>query len=207
MTHSDLSGVDFTPNGDAMKAVVRRTAIAAVLILAAGTLGAQQPAASGPDMRRNTIYTEIGGNIGDFSVNYDRLVGTSTVVRVGYGTLSDTYGDCFGIGIVSACEGSVDASLLGLMVGRLFGRRHMAEVGVGGAFGTLTDEYQSFVGTTTSEKETVTTVTATIGYRWQGTGRVVMRAGFTPSYVVSGEAENYPKGLGYLLGASFGLAF
>ncbi|HUR91927.1 MAG TPA: hypothetical protein VMY38_04575 [Gemmatimonadaceae bacterium] len=190
-----------------MKAIVLNTAFAACFFLAAGTLGAQQASARHPDMRSNSLYTEIGGNIGDFSVNYDRLIGKATLVRIGYGTLSDTYGDCFGIGLVSACEGSVNASLVGLTVGRLFGRRHMAEIGAGGAFGTVTEERISFIGASTSEKETVTTVTATIGYRWQGTGRMLMRAGFTPSYVVSGETENYPKGLAYSIGASLGFAF
>ena len=190
-----------------MNAVVCRAALVAALALASGTLDAQQTAPRTPDMRSNSIYTEIGGNIGDVSVNYDRLIGAATVVRIGYGTLSDTYGECLGIGLVSACEGSVDGSLLGVTVSRLFGRTHMAEIGVGGAFGTITDEYYPLLGETVSEKGNVTTVTATIGYRWQGQGRVLLRAGFTPSYAVSGETENYPKGLAYSLGASFGFAF
>lgn len=190
-----------------MIVVLRLTAFAAGFALAAGTVAAQQAPPPQPDMRANSLYAEIGGNIGDFSLNYDRLVGKATVVRVGYGIISDSYGDCLGIGFVSACEGNVDASLVGLTVSRLFGRRHMAEIGVGGAFGTLTDKQYSFFGETTTEKETVTTLTAAIGYRWQGAGRWLVRAGYTPSYVLRGETENYPKGLASSIGASFGFAF
>lgn len=192
-----------------MKLVIRSTAFAAALILAAGTLGAQQAPRRHPDMRANSLYTELGGNLGDFSVNYDRLLGTATVVRIGYGNSLDSYGDCFGIGLVSACEGNVDVTLLGFMVSRLIGRRHMAELGIGGALGTLTDERSDpFIGGSSTEKETVNTLTATIGYRWQGPGRWLVRAGYTPSYVLRGETPDYSnRGFGSSVGASFGFAF
>lgn len=192
-----------------MNAVVCRTALVATLALASGTLDAQQTAPRTPDMRSNSIYTEFGGNIGDVSVNYDRLIGAATVVRIGYGAASESYGDCVGIGLVSLCEGSVDVSLLGFTVSRLFGHRHMAELGLGGAFGKLTDHSSDpFIGTSRTEKETVNTLTGTIGYRWQGTGRWLLRAGYTPSYFVRGETENYQKdGFVSSFGASLGFAF
>ena len=193
-----------------MNDTLRLSALAAAFVLAPASLDAQQTAPRNTEMRANSVYTELGGNIGDFSINYDRLVGKATVVRVGYGTLSDSYGSCFGIGLISACEGEVSVNLLGFTVSRLVGHRHMAELGVGGALGNVTDKNHPVfvVGETTTEKETVNTVTATIGYRWQGAGRWLVRAGYTPSYVIRGETANYSnRGFASMIGASFGLAF
>lgn len=192
-----------------MNAVVCRTILSAALVLAAGVLDAQESGVRGPDMRANSLYAELGGNVGDISINYDRLVGKATLVRVGFGNRLDSYGDCFGIGLVSACEGAVDVSLVGFMVSRLIGQRHMAELGFGGAFGTLTDDHSElFIGESETEKETVNTLTATVGYRWQGSGRWLVRAGYTPSYVLRGETARYSNhGFTSSIGASFGVAF
>lgn len=167
-----------------------------------------QTAPSGAGIRDNALYVEGGGNMGDFSANYERLVGSATVVRLAFGQALDSYGDCFGIGFVSACEGEVDVTLGGLMVSRLVGRRHMAELGLGAAYGFLTDKSQPIFGEATRDEDVVTTLTATLGYRFQTGGRWLARAGYTPSYGMSGETANYSKrGFSSAVGASLGIAF
>lgn len=189
-----------------MQCIVRGTAFAAALALFCVPATAQEPV-SEPDIRRNSLYTELGGNAGDVSVNYERLLGARTLFRVGYGTGGDSYGGCLGIGFVSACEGVVELTLVPIMVSRLIGKLHMAELGAGFAVGRITDDYTPVFGEGSVSEESMSLVTATIGYRWQGSGRMLVRAGYTPSYQTSGDHPVYPKGFVSTGGLSFGIAF
>jgi hypothetical protein len=191
-----------------MQCIVRGTAFAAALALVSTTLPAQGPTKE-PLIRRNSLYVEVGGNAGDGSVNYERLVGPRTLVRVGYGAGSASYGMCLGMGFVSACEGEVELTLIPMMVSRLIGTTHMAELGAGVAVGRITDRYRSAFGEEGSiqSEESMSLVTATIGYRWQGSGRMLVRAGYTPSYQMSGDNPAYPNGFFSAAGVSLGVAF
>ena len=169
---------------------------------------AGQDAPQTPGIRSNALYAEVGGNMGDISINYERLVANATVLRLAYGSAIDSYGDCFGIGFVSSCEGETDVTVAGLMVSRLIGQRHLGELGWGVAYGFLTDDSQPILGEGTQEKETLISLTATIGYRFQTGGRWLFRAGYTPSYGISGETANYSRrGFSSAVGLSMGIAF
>lgn len=191
-----------------MHSIVHRIAFVAFLALLSVPLAAQSPTRA-PDIRRNSVYFELGGNAGDASLNYERLLSARTLARIGVGAGSASYGDCFGIGFVSACEGEVEVTLVPVMVSTLIGKTHMAEIGAGFAVGMVTDRYNSAfaeVGDVRSE-ESMSLVTATLGYRWQGSGRMLVRAGYTPSYQMSGDNPAYPNGFYSMAGVSFGIAF
>ena len=190
-----------------MDSIVRRTALVALVALVSAPLAAQSETKE-PLIRRNSLYVEVGGNAGDASLNYERLLGSRTLARIGVGTGNASYGDCFGIGFISACEGVAEVTLVPMMVSTLIGKKHMAEIGAGVAIGWITDDYTPAFGTgTVSSEESVTMVTATIGYRWQGSGRMLVRAGYTPSYQMGGDNAAYPHGFHSMAGLSFGIAF
>lgn len=189
-----------------MQFIVRGTAFAAALALFSAPLAAQIQSKE-PGIRRNSLYLEIGGNVVDGSVNYERLLGARTLARIGYGAGIEGYGDCFGIGLVSACEGEVELTLIPVMVSTLIGKTHMAEIGAGFAVGRITDDYTPIFGDTTRSEESVSLMTATIGYRWQGSGRMLVRAGYTPSYQMSGDNPAYRNGFSSAGGLSLGIAF
>lgn len=190
-----------------MQRIVRGTALAAALALVSAPLAAQS-ATKEPLIRRNSLYVELGGNAGDGSVNYERLVGARTLVRVGVGAAGESYGACFGIGFVSACEGEVELTLIPLMVSTLIGKIHMAEIGAGFAVGRISDDYTPVFGDgSVHTEESMSLVTATMGYRWQGSGRMLVRAGYTPSYQMSGDHPAYRNGFSSAGGVSLGIAF
>lgn len=189
-----------------MQYIVRGTAFAAALALFSAPLAAQSQSKE-PGIRRNSVYVELGGNVVDGSVNYERLFGARTLARIGYGAGSESYGACFGIGLVSACEGEVELTLIPMMVSTLIGKVHMAEIGAGFAVGRITDDYTPIFGEDIRSEESMSLVTATIGYRWQGRGRMLVRAGYTPSYQMSGDHPAYPNGFSSAGGVSLGIAF
>ena len=195
-----------------MNAIVCYSAFAASLFVVSPSLAAQQPTPHAREIRANGLYLELGGILGQGSVNYDRHLRNDVWVRVGYGDGEDEYGECRDsfIGIGEICEGNVETTMFLVMINtvRRGSERHMGEFGFGVAFGTLTDEFQPPSGESTRTTAPATKLTATLGYRWMVANRLLMRAGYTPSYMLRGETATYRNpGFANALGLSLGVAF
>jgi hypothetical protein len=167
-------------------------------LLPVGTAPAQTPNDRAP--ARNSVYLELLGNGGPYSVNFERRVSERIALRAGFASWS-------GISIFPERSLTAFPVLASFLPGS---RDHRAEVGAGVLVGRQTVRHGGFFGST-YESSTVVNLTATLGYRYQRpAGRFVFRAGFTPFYSLSprDEARAYPdKGLSPSVGVSFGYAF
>jgi hypothetical protein len=130
---------------------------------------------------RNTVYVELLGNAGLYSVNYDRLLSPSVSGRVGAMFIS---------------YGEVGVTLVPVMVNYLRGNNHKVELGVGPVFIIASADFDGFG----SLESAGVGGTATFGYRYQPKKRGFnFRVGFTP--IVFG-GEVFPSG-----GLSVGFGF
>jgi hypothetical protein len=170
------------------------------LLLFAGALAAQDARAV-----RNVMYLEMGGNAGLVGINYERLVGPGTGVRVGLGF--DLYMEnCHEVshiflGTTLSCDDDMVARIVLLMANQLLGSgRHKLDLGGGIALGSVWGEYQ---------REPVASGhlsgTGAFGYRYER-GAFRYRAALTPSYGHGSNAPPYRGAYG-TIGVSLGLAF
>jgi hypothetical protein len=172
------------------------------LLVVGGALLAPAPAAA-QRAGANSIFAELLGNGGAYSINYDRRLGTGGAsVRVGVSQWATT-GDFFGGVSDQRKEFLTVPVLLNALTG---GGTHHLELGAGVLLGSRTVT-RSAIGTT--DRSAIVSATGTLGYRRQRPGRGwVFRAGFTPSYGFGNEDEAYPdKGFFPSVGLSVGYSF
>jgi hypothetical protein len=166
--------------------------IPALVLVFASAARAQASA----DRARNSVYLELFGNGGVYSLNYDRALTEGLRVRVGFAgwTSQDLFGG------PDTSMRTVPVSLH-LLRGR---GRHQADIGGGIVTGRKTRD-TDFPG----ESGSFTSVIGVIGYRYQRPeGGFVFRAGFTPFYGFGDEDDAYPqKGFLSSVGVSLGFGF
>ncbi|HUG36679.1 MAG TPA: hypothetical protein VML54_07000 [Candidatus Limnocylindrales bacterium] len=167
-------------------------------LLPAGNSHGQTPNSRAPAW--NSIYLEVLGNGGLYSVNFERKVSDRIALRAGLASWSAS-------SFFTDEERSL--TVLPLLASYLQGSgNHRAEVGAGFLVGRQTIE-AAF--SNASESSTIVNLTGALGYRYQRPhGGLVFRAGFTPFYSLSPSDEDtaYPdKGFFPSVGVSFGYAF
>jgi hypothetical protein len=179
---------------------VRRLALSlarAALLLSAATPAAAQVRA------RNSIYAELLGNGGLYSINYDRrLGGGGASVRVG-AAMWETEGGLF----VSVPDERHRFLLAPVLLNLLTGAgTHHLELGGGVLVGSET--VTRGLGSP-SERSALLSATGTLGYRRQPPdGGFVFRIGLTPVYGFGPEDTAYPeKGFFFSGGLSLGISF
>ena len=156
--------------------------------------GARAQASADP--ARNSVYLELFGNGGMYSLNYDRELTEGVRVRVGFAGW--TAQDFFGGPDVSMQTIPVS---LHLLRGR---GRHQADIGGGIVTGRKTRD-SDFPG----DSANFMSLVGIIGYRYQRPeSGFVFRAGFTPFYGLGDEDDAYPeKGFLPSVGVSLGFGF
>ncbi len=136
---------------------------------------------------RSSVYLELLGNAGIYSVNYDRLLSPTASGRIGV--------MLFSVNGRSPNGGNVTVTLVPVMVNYLKGNNHKFEVGVGPLFAFASGKFDEI-----GFEESGVGGTATIGYRYQPQkGGFNFRVGFTPIFASGGVLP--------LVGVSFGFGF
>lgn len=177
---------------------MKRLLIATLLTFAcAASTPAQTPPS--PASARNSVYLELLGNGGVYSVNFERELMPHLGLRIGAATWGSEGEGFFGSG--TARRHTTFPVMLNYGMG---GGNSRLELGGGLLLGqsTRTDEE----GRTTSG---IRSLTATIGYRHQRRrGGVLFRVGLTPFYSLDAAEDAYPDpGFFASAGASIGYAF
>ena len=148
----------------------------------------------------NSVYAELLGNGGLYSVNFDRRLGAGAAsVRVGVASWETTGG------FFSPSDERQRFVTVPVLLNALTGTgTHHLEVGAGVLLGS-----QTTTGGGLSTRSSFVDATGTLGYRRQRPGRGwVFRAGLTPFYGFGTEEEAYPE-RGFFLsgGVSVGYSF
>ena len=150
----------------------------------------------------NSVYAELLGNGGLYSVNFDRRLGAGGAsVRVGIASWSSD-GGLFG-GVGERQRFLTVPLLLNALTGT--GTHHL-ELGAGVLLGSQTVT-PPFGGSST--RSSIVSATSTLGYRRQRPGRgLVFRASLTPMYGFGSEERAYPE-RGFFLsgGVAVGYSF
>ena len=169
----------------------------AALLLATATPAAAQVRA------RNSVYAELLGNGGLYSINYDRrLGGGGASIRVGAASFQAQGGF-----LVSVPDERHRFLLAPVLLNVLTGAgTHHLELGGGVIVGS---EQVTRARSGQSERFTLLSATGTLGYRRQpADGGFVFRIGLTPIYGFGTEEAAYPeKGLFFSGGLSVGISF
>jgi hypothetical protein len=147
---------------------------------------------------RNSIYVELLGHGGLYSVNYDYRLGDKISLRVGISIWS------MSMDMIIFQLNDVKFRSFPIMVNYLIGERsHRLELGVGlmpTYISTGPGTFFYIINSNPSGHETILPVIATVGYRYQPEkGGIIFRAGATP-ILVSGRA-------GFSIGISAGYGF
>lgn len=170
---------------------------AAALLSLAGTPTCAAQAEGAPPM--NSVYLELLGNGGLYSVNYDRKLSDHAAVRIGVGAWT-------GDDLLLGSEAKKELVTVPIGAAWLFGSgRGRLEVGAGVLVGRQSQDIPFEDGSTSSG---FASLTGTIGYRYQpATPGFVFRAGFTPFLGLGGD-EAYPES-GFMpsIGLSGGYTF
>jgi hypothetical protein len=161
--------------------------------------GQQQPvperAAADHPGRSHTVFLELLGNAGLYSVNYEHRVAPRIGARIGYArwTATDSWGgDPRKIWTLPLTVSWIPEP----------GRRG-PELGAGFVVGQ--NHHESADGTQWAEGET-RALTAVLGYRWQPGGRTVLRLAFTPFLSLVQGDHTYPDE-GFLPSGGFSVGF
>jgi hypothetical protein len=123
----------------------------------------------------NSLYFEIFGNGGLYSINYDRLFTPTLGARIGF--------------MYFSADNSIfdidQLILVPIMLNYFVGEgSSKLELGAGIVFGSLETD---FWGLTNESSSTAVIGTATVGYRYQPVdGGFMFRAGFTPLFSSGG---------------------
>jgi len=187
--------------------VPENTLAAGILVMLLTLTGAAPAAAQGtrnqgtaaaapqPAARPQAFYLELLGNGGLYSLNYERQVGDSLLLRLGFGSWRAT-------SFFSDAETSV--TTVPITVARMVGRgAHHLEVGGGLTVGHRgRDAFSGASGNFVS-------LTGLFGYRYHRPGRgFLFRIGATPFYGFGDEDIAYPeKGFMPSAGVSVGYVF
>lgn len=151
------------------------------------------------DIAKTSVYLEILGNGGVYSLNVERKLGSNFYGRVGVGSwTSENFLD-FG-------ESSfVTFPVMGNM---LFGNgSNKLEIGAGFLFGS--HSFESAFGEENDRKNTIFSLTGVAGYRYHHpAGGFMARVGLTPFLDLTGDENAYPDtGLFLSGGVSVGYSF
>lgn len=156
--------------------------------------GAPQTAA------RNSVYMELLGNGGMYSINVEREILPQLRLRIGVATWAF---ESDGFFFESTTTESHTTFPLMLNYGVGSGTSSL-EVGGGLLLG-----WRKRTGPGENETSSIRSLTGTIGYRYQPRqGGFLFRAGFVPFYSLNSEEDAYPDpGLFASVGVSLGYAF
>lgn len=154
-------------------------------------------------LAKTSLYLEVLGNGGLYSVNVERLLSAQLGARVGFATWTifeaceHTFAECE--------ESFVTFPLLGNV---LFGRGS-SRLEVGAGLLLVRRRFESVPGAVSDRSRTILDVTGVVGYRYQRpTGGLLFRIGLTPFLALSGGEDAYPdSGLFLSGGASLGYTF
>lgn len=157
------------------------------------------PAISQEDIAKTSIYLEILGNGGVYSINVERKLTSNFYGRIGMGNWSSANFLNFG-------ESSfVTFPVMGNM---LFGSgSSKLEIGAGFLLGRYS--FESAFGEENDRKATIFSFTGVAGYRYhKPEGGFMVRAGLTPFLDLTGDEDAYPDtGLFLSGGVSVGYSF
>jgi hypothetical protein len=152
--------------------------------------------AFGQDSRsaNNSLYLELLGNGGLYSLNYDRMLTNNVGVRLGVSRFGF---DAATLDQDLDAHAKISVSTLTFMTNYLVGKgKHCLELGVG-AMGVFASADVDGVGGVSGEGFSGT---GTIGYRIQPLdGGFLFRVGFTPAY----NKDGFSSWIGISLGAAF----
>jgi hypothetical protein len=173
-----------------MRAVAIVPALMSTALMAPAA--AQQP--QGP---QNSVYFELFGNGGLFSINYERHLTERSNVRVGYG-----HWTIEGLWI----DEKTTVTTVPVGASWLLGSARRLELGVGVVTGRRS---QPVFLSDDSRTYSFASMTGVIGYRYQpAQSGWMFRASFTPFYGFGDEDEAYPdRGFFPSLGISGGYSF
>ena len=139
---------------------------------------------------RNSLFLELFGNGGLYSINYERMLNKNLHARVGFATFTST--------IFMNLETSVTTFPL-LLTGTTGKKKSHFEFGGGVMTGRLKYDFESF---------TIVDLTAFIGYRYQPIGKgFLFRIGLTPFYSLDDKADYPDEGFFLSGGLSLGYHF
>jgi len=148
---------------------------------------------------RNSIFIELAGNGGIYSLNYDRVITEQFSIRAGFGYMSMGASASSGGATVSAKATMLAVPVVGNFL--LGNENHKLELGAGITMFRFTGSGSSSLGGSASATGMVPAGTAVIGYRYvPHDGGFTFRAGFTPLVMKDGGFQ--PWG-----GMSFGYLF
>jgi hypothetical protein len=185
---------------------MKHSAIGLALLGLTSTAFAQEPGAPAPlaekSTAKNSLYAELGGNSGWYSINYERFIMPDAAIRVGVSYMSVTASA--GTGMNSSSANATWATVpimfnyLGLRAGS-----HALELGGGVNMMYFSGSAATFDATAMSSG-VVPVGAATIGYRFSNPdGGFVFRAGYTPLIFLTTEQ----KDIFHWGGMSFGYRF
>jgi hypothetical protein len=143
-------------------------------------------------LSKNSIFFELLGNGGLYSINYERSLNTNLYGRIGFSTF-------LSVDFLGGGEPGGRITTIPVMVTYFSGKKKSHfEIGGGMLFGKDNNENPG----------TIIDLTAFIGYRYQAPGKgILFRIGFTPFLSLDNKA-NYPdKGLLISGGISLGYHF
>ncbi len=176
----------------------RRSLFSSLLLCAvvvAAVAGSSNPAFAQLERRaKNSMYLELLGNGGLYSLNYDRMLSNNFGVRLGVSRIG------FDIATLDQdpdADGKIGVSTLSLMTNYLVGQgKNCLELGIG-AMAAFASADVDGVGGVSGEG---LSATGTIGYRIQPLdGGFLFRVGFTPAY----NKDGFSTWFGISLGAAF----
>jgi hypothetical protein len=153
----------------------------AALALAPAALAApkmmEEPELGASRSARNSLYVELGGNAGLYSVNYERYVADQATLRLGGGYISVSSSAGAAEASASLLLLPLTASWLGVSSGA-----HSLELGGGIVYAHVSAEADTEVDSSFAEASGVLG-TAILGYRFAPqAGGFLFRAGFTPLF-------------------------
>jgi hypothetical protein len=128
---------------------------------------------------RNSIFIELAGNGGIYSLNYDRVITEQFSVRAGFGYMSMGATASSGTTSVSAKASILAVPVVGNFL--LGSQNHKLELGAGITMFRFSGDASNSLGNSASATGMAPAGTAVIGYRYvPGDGGFTFRAGFTP---------------------------
>jgi hypothetical protein len=148
---------------------------------------------------RTSVYLEVLGNGGLYSINVDRLVGDRMALRAGIAAWQVQ--DLFGMGETALFTVPLVASML-------FGSGN-GRIEVGGGVLAGRRSFDSGYGPENNHDTFILDLTGVVGYRHQKPGGgLLFRAGLTPFFALAGGDHAYPD-TGFFLsgGVSVGYSF
>jgi hypothetical protein len=168
-----------------------RATVPAIFMMIALSLSATAQERSAPsaeeNISRNSVYIEIFGNAGLYSINYERRFNARFTGRIGFASFtSELYGD------------NTRITDFPLSVSYVTGTNKSHFEAGGGILLGIKKEYDI--------SSTIVDLIGFIGYRYQPAGKgILLRIGLTPFYSLDDKA-NYPDN-GFMLSGGLSLGY